>query len=47
MFPVTDVKLPEAFKYAVVPEKILSVDIKAISSQMDKYIKTWEEIMYK
>lgn len=45
MFPVTNVKLPESFKYAVVPEKILSISDKDIENNMEKWFKDWETLM--
>lgn len=45
MFPVTDVKLPEAYKYAVKPDTILKIDAKQLADNIDKYLSRWEEIM--
>jgi len=46
MFPVVDVTLPEAFKYAVVPEKLVTLDAKTIGENMETWLSEWEEIMY-
>ncbi len=46
MFPVMEVKLPDAFKYAVTPEKIVTIDTDIIAENMEKWISDWEEIMY-
>ncbi len=46
MFPVIDVKLPDSFKYAIKPEKILSLDASFISKNIDTWLDEWEGIMY-
>jgi thiamine transport system substrate-binding protein len=46
MFPVINTEMPESFKYAKEPNKILSIDSKQISENLDKWLKEWEEIMY-
>jgi len=43
MFPVVEVKLPESYKYAVIPDKIVEVD-PAIYQNIDRYIDEWEEL---
>ncbi|WP_129408667.1 thiamine ABC transporter substrate-binding protein [Marinitoga lauensis] len=45
MFPVTKVELPEAFNYAIIPEKIVTVNAQDIDKNMEKWIEEWEEIM--
>ena len=45
MFPVTDIPLPDAFKYAVKPVKTLQIDIDKISKNMETWLNEWEEIM--
>ncbi|BBE32049.1 thiamine ABC transporter substrate-binding protein [Tepiditoga spiralis] len=46
MFPVTNTTLPESFKYAIIPEKIVSVDSEKISKNMETWLEQWEKIMY-
>ena len=46
MFPVTNAPLPESFKYAIIPEKIVSVDTEKISKNMETWLEQWEKIMY-
>ncbi|AEX86107.1 ABC transporter periplasmic binding protein, thiB subfamily [Marinitoga piezophila KA3] len=46
MFPVTNVKLPEAFKYALVPEKVLTIDSEELNKNLENWLDEWEEIMY-
>ncbi len=46
MFPVTDVKLPEVFrKHVPKVEKILELDPKEISKNLNKWINEWEEAL--
>jgi thiamine transport system substrate-binding protein len=45
MFPVIDTELPEAFKYAIIPNKILTVSPEDIDKNMEKWLEEWEEIM--
>ncbi|HOV14062.1 MAG TPA: thiamine ABC transporter substrate-binding protein [Spirochaetota bacterium] len=46
MFPVTNVKLPESFKYAEIPQKIVEVD-SSIYKDINRYLSEWEEIFSK
>lgn len=46
MFPVTDVKLPEVYKHAIIPEKILTIPAEEILQNLDKWLKEWEELIY-
>ena len=44
MLPVTDVELPDVFKkYVPKVEKIVSLDPKEISKNLDRWIEEWEE----
>ena len=45
MFPITAVKLPESFKYAAVPAKIVTLSDKEIEMNMENWIKEWEAIV--
>ncbi len=45
MFPVTNVKLPESFKYAAKVDKILRLSPEEIVKNQDKWIRKWEEIV--
>ncbi|BDU50223.1 thiamine ABC transporter substrate-binding protein [Haliovirga abyssi] len=45
MFPVTNIKLPESFKYAVSPKKVVLVSGEEISKNMKKWLGKWEKIM--
>jgi len=46
MFPVNpNVKLPASFDYAVKPDKILYLDSKKITENLDRWIKNWAELM--
>ncbi|HOO75032.1 MAG TPA: thiamine ABC transporter substrate-binding protein [Tepiditoga sp.] len=46
MFPVTEVKLPKSFDYAVIPDKIISISSEEIAENIDSWIKKWINIMY-
>ncbi len=46
MFPVKDVELPDAFKHAVKPEKIVLLESAEIQENMDRWLDEWERIMY-
>lgn len=46
MFPVTNVKLPDAFKYAIIPDKILSLDTEELENNLENWLNQWERIMY-
>ncbi|MBN1500731.1 MAG: thiamine ABC transporter substrate-binding protein [Spirochaetes bacterium] len=45
MFPVTSVALPDVYKYAVTPQKILSLDASVIEKNQEKWLKSWVKIM--
>ncbi|WGS63994.1 thiamine ABC transporter substrate-binding protein [Marinitoga aeolica] len=45
MFPVTNVKMPEAFNYALIPEKIVTISSEEMNKNMEKWLEEWEEIM--
>lgn len=45
MFPVTNVKMPEAFNYALIPEKIVTISPEEMNKNMEKWLEEWEEIM--
>ncbi len=45
MFPVTDARLPEVFKHAVVPDSTVTLDSAAINANLDSWLADWEEIM--
>ena len=42
MFPVVNVKLPDSFKYAAVPSKILNLSDAEIDKNMDTWYRDWE-----
>ena len=46
MFPVTKVKMPESFKYAVKADKILKLNPAYVSKNLSKWLEQWEKIMY-
>lgn len=45
MFPVIKTELPEAFDYAIIPEKTITLDSKEIIENKKKWISEWESIM--
>ncbi len=45
MFPVIDVEMPEAFNYAVEPQKTVSISNEIINS-IDSILEQWESINY-
>jgi thiamine transport system substrate-binding protein len=45
MFPVVKIDMPEAFKYAIVPEKIVTISAEDMNENMEKWLEEWEEIM--
>ncbi|OQY10350.1 MAG: thiamine ABC transporter substrate-binding protein, partial [Marinitoga sp. 4572_148] len=45
MFPVINTEMPEAFNYALVPEKIVTISSEDINENMEKWLEEWEEIM--
>ncbi|SHE42331.1 thiamine transport system substrate-binding protein [Marinitoga hydrogenitolerans DSM 16785] len=45
MFPVVNTELPEAFKYAIIPDKVVTVKPEEIDKNMEKWLEEWEEIM--
>lgn len=46
MFPVTNVKLPNSYNYALKPDKILTIEPEKMADNLDKWLNEWEEIMY-
>lgn len=46
MFPVTNVKLPDSYNYALKPDKILTIEPEKMADNLDKWLNEWEEIMY-
>ncbi|KLO21406.1 MULTISPECIES: thiamine ABC transporter substrate-binding protein [unclassified Marinitoga] len=47
MFPVVETKLPEAFNYAIIPEKVVTLNSEELEKNMEKWLEDWEEIMLK
>ena len=48
MYPTyTDIDLPESFDYAPLPKKMLSIDSKTITEDLDTWLDTWTSIMSK
>lgn len=45
MFPVIDIELPQAFQYAVTPEKLLTVDNEILKS-IPSLLERWEKLHY-
>ncbi|MEA1972490.1 MAG: ABC transporter substrate-binding protein, partial [Candidatus Cloacimonadota bacterium] len=45
MFPVMKIQMPDAFKYAVKPEKLLDIDTEKVSKNLEKWLDEWEELM--
>ena len=45
MFPVINTEMPEAFNYAIIPEKVVTVEASEIDKNMEKWLEEWEEIM--
>ena len=45
MFPVTGVTLPDAYKHAVRPKKIMQLSEKQISDNLEKWLKEWEGLI--
>ncbi|MCD6442785.1 MAG: thiamine ABC transporter substrate-binding protein [Thermotogae bacterium] len=45
MYPVTDVELPDVYKYAATVEKILKVDPSEVEKKMDEWINEWLNVM--
>ncbi|MGL4369745.1 MAG: thiamine ABC transporter substrate-binding protein [Spirochaetota bacterium] len=45
MFPSSDTALPDAYKYAVRPQKILRLSEKEISDNLEKWLKEWEDLI--
>ncbi|PNR97020.1 thiamine ABC transporter substrate binding subunit [Petrotoga sp. 9PWA.NaAc.5.4] len=46
MFPVTNVELPEVYEYAVIPDKILTIDDNKISKNLEKWLNEWEDLVF-
>jgi thiamine transport system substrate-binding protein len=46
MFPVIEIPMPEAYRYAVIPERFVGLDNFEIEKQLDTWLEEWEEIMY-
>ena len=44
MFPAAKTALPEAFKYAVYPKKVLSIPERDIADNLETWMKEWEEL---
>ncbi|GAB6188853.1 thiamine ABC transporter substrate-binding protein [Marinitoga arctica] len=47
MFPVINTELPEAFNYAIIPDKVVTIEADEIDKNMEKWLEEWEEIMLK
>jgi len=45
MYPVTDVELPEAYKYAAKIEKVLTLPTELIKSKQEEWVKKWVAII--
>ena len=45
MFPVTNVGLPKAFDYALVPEKVIALDSEIVQENLETWLEQWLEIM--
>ena len=45
MYPVTDVELPEAYKYAAKIEKVLTLPMELIKSKQEEWVKKWVAII--
>lgn len=45
MFPVTNVKLPKAYDYAIQPDKILQIDKSKVDGGIEIWLEQWEKIM--
>ena len=46
MFPVIEIKLPESFKYALVPDNVVTIDGKLVDENLNSWLEEWEKIMY-
>lgn len=44
MFPAAKTALPESFKYAIYPKKVISLPEREIADNLEKWIKEWEDL---
>ena len=47
MYPVTNVQLPECFKYAARINKIVNVNYQESAAHMEEWLKNWENVILK